>query len=163
VVIKLNNALIALLIMAIVLLFFAFRQGKVAEGFQVAGRMFFNVLPLLICAFIIVGFIDLLIPKELLQEWLGEESGWKGLIIGPAVGALVQGGPYVFFPLYDAIFRDSVSTGTAVSMITAWGMINIGHLPYEFTFLGARFVALKYCMYIAIPTLAGLLAALIFG
>jgi len=160
---KLTNALIALLIMAIVLLFFALRQSKIAEGFQEASRMFFNVLPLLICAFIIVGFIDLLIPKELLQVWLGEESGWKGLIIGPVVGALVQGGPYAFFPLYDAIFRDSVSTGTAVSMITAWGMINVGHLPYEFTFLGPRFVALKYCMYITVPTLAGLLAAIIFG
>ncbi|MDW7730433.1 MAG: permease [Bacillota bacterium] len=158
-----TNALLALLIMAIVLLFIALRQGKIAEGFQEASRMFLNVLPLLICAFIIVGFIDLLIPKELLQAWLGEKSGWKGLIIGPVVGALVQGGPYAFFPLYDAIFRDSVSTGTAVSMITAWGMINVGHLPYEFTFLGPRFVALKYSMYIAVPTLAGLLAALIFG
>lgn len=161
--IRLTNALIVLLIMAIALLLIALRQKKTVEGFQEASRMFLNVLPLLICAFIIVGFIDLLIPKELLQAWLGEEAGFKGLIIGPIVGALIQGGPYAFFPLYDAIFRDSVSTGTAVSMITAWGMINVGHLPYEFTFLGPRFVALKYCMYIAVPTLAGLLAALIFG
>jgi len=163
VVIRLTNALIVLLIMAIVLILIALKQNKTVEGFQEARKMFSNVLPLLICAFVIVGFIDLLIPKELLQSWLGEEAGFKGLIIGPIVGALVQGGPYAFFPLYDAIFRDSVSTGTAVSMITAWGMINVGHLPYEFTFLGPRFVALKYCMYIAVPTLAGLLAALIFG
>lgn len=125
--------------------------------------MFINVFPLLVCAFIIVGFIDLLIPKEVLQTWLGEESGWKGLLIGPLVGALVQGGPYAFFPLYDALFRENVAIGTAVAMITAWGMINVGHLPYEFTFLGPRFVALKYSLYLAVPTLAGLIAGFIFG
>lgn len=125
--------------------------------------MFISVLPLLVCAFIIVGFISILIPKELLQGWLGEGAGWKGLLIGPAVGALIQGGPLAFFPLYDAVFRESIGTGTAIAMITAWGMINVGHLPYEFAFLGPHFVALKYCMYIVIPSLAGLLAALIFG
>ena len=149
--------------MALVVFFVAFRQGKHWEGVKEAKKLFINVLPLLILAFIIVGFIDLLIPKTLLQTWLGPGSGWKGLIIGPAVGALVQGGPYAFFPLFDAVFRDVVSTGTAVAMITAWGMINIGHLPYELTFLGPRFVILKYCLYIAVPSLVGLLANLLFG
>jgi len=48
-------------------------------------------------------------------------------------------------------------------MISAWGMINIGHLPYEFNFLGPRFVALKYCMYLAVPLITGLIANLLFG
>lgn len=160
---NMNNALIALLFMATVLIAFAYRQGKISEGFREALKIFLNVLPLLICAFIVVGFIEILIPKELLQTWLGEEAGWKGLLIGPAVGALFQGGPFAFFPLYEAVFRDSISTGTAVAMITAWGMINVGHLPYEFTFLGPRFIVLKYCMYLAIPSLAGLLANILFG
>ncbi|MDO9574358.1 MAG: permease [Candidatus Contubernalis sp.] len=157
-----TNALVVLSLIAIILLFVAYRQGKHVEGLKEAKRMFLNVLPLLLFAFIIVGFIDILIPKEALQAWLGEESGWKGLIIGPAIGALIQGGPFAFFPLFNTVFRDSVTTGTAVAMITAWGMINIGHLPYEFTFLGPRFVALKYSIYIAIPSLAGLLANLLF-
>ena len=148
--------------MAIILLIIAYRQNNHIKGLKQAKTMFLNVLPLLIFAFIIVGFIDLLLPKEALQSWLGGESGWKGLIIGPAIGAIVQGGPFAFFPLFDAVFRDSVTTGTAVGMITAWGMINVGHLPYEFAFLGPRFVVLKYSLYIALPSLAGLLAAFFF-
>jgi uncharacterized membrane protein YraQ (UPF0718 family) len=158
----LTNAFIALSLMSAALLFVAYRQGKHIDGLKAAKKMFLNVLPLLLCAFIIVGFIDLLLPKEALQAWMGEGAGWKGLIIGPVVGALIQGGPYAFFPLFDAVFRESVSIGTAVAMITAWGMINVGHLPYEFTFLGPRFVTLKYSIYIALPSLAGLLAALLF-
>jgi uncharacterized protein len=162
-VIKLTDALVVLSLIAVILFFVAYRQGKHLEGLKEARKMFANVLPLLLFAFIIVGFIDLLLPEEALQALLGKEAGWKGLIIGPAVGALIQGGTYAFFPLFDAVFRDSVTTGTAVAMITAWGMINVGHLPYEFTFLGPRFVILKYSIYIALPSLAGLLANLLFG
>ncbi len=160
---KLTSAFLVLSFMAAALFVVAYRRGKHIDGLKEAKKMFLNVLPLLLLAFIIVGFINILIPEKALQTWLGEESGWKGLIIGPVIGALIQGGPFAFFPLFDAVFRDNVTTGTAVAMITAWGMINLGHLPYEFTFLGPRFVALKYCTYIALPTLAGLLANLFFG
>ncbi len=160
---KTTDALIALSIIAAILLFVAYRRGKHVEGLKEASKLFLNVLPLLLVAFVIVGFIEILLPKELLHAWVGEGSGWKGLIIGPVIGALIQGGPFAFFPMFDAVFRESVSTGTAVAMITAWGMINVGHLPYEFTFLGPRFVILKYSIYLAIPSLAGLLAALLFG
>ncbi len=157
------DALIALSLMAIVLFYVAYRQGRIIEGLKEAKNMFINVLPILIIAFIIVGFLGLLLPEEALQSWLGEGAGWKGLVIGPAVGALVVGGPFVFFPLFDALFRGSVTIGTAVAMITAWGMINVGHIPFELTFLGPRFVALKISLYIAVPTLAGLLAYILFG
>jgi uncharacterized membrane protein YraQ (UPF0718 family) len=161
-VVKLTNALLALALMAVIFLFIAYRKGQHLAGLLEAKKLFLNILPLLLCAFIMVGFINILLPKELLQSWLGKGSGWKGLIVGPAIGALVQGGPYAFFPLFNAVFRESVTTGTAIAMITAWGMINVGHLPYELAFLGPRFIVLKYCIYLALPSLAGLLADLLF-
>lgn len=158
-----TSAFVLMGVMAIVLIAVARRRGKVREGFITSWRMFMGVLPLLVLAFVLVGFIQVLLPKEMLQKWMGAESGWKGLFIGLAIGALIQGGPFGFFPLFGSVFRDNVSTGTAVAMITAWGMINVGHLPYEMAFLGHRFVALKYSLYIALPVLAGFLAQLIFG
>ncbi|RQD69469.1 MAG: hypothetical protein D5S00_07020 [Tindallia sp. MSAO_Bac2] len=158
-----TDTLVVLSGMAALLLILAFRKGLHVEGLRGGFRMFLNILPLLLLAFILVGYLNLLLPKEVLQSWLGEEAGWKGLFIGPAIGALVQGGPFAFFPLFDSVFRDSVTTGTAVAMITAWGMINVGHLPYEAAFLGPRFIMLKYSIYILFPTVAGFLANLIFG
>jgi len=159
----LTNALLVLSVMAAIFLYHAYRQGRHLEALKEGKKLLFAVLPLLLCAFVLVGFMNILIPEKALQAWLGAESGWKGLLIGPAIGALVQGGPYAFFPLFDALFRESVTIGTAIAMITAWGMINVGHLPYEFTFLGPRFVMLKYALYLAVPSLAGLLANILFG
>lgn len=157
------NALLVMTLMAVGLFVAAFRKGKHQEGLRSAFVMFRNVLPMLLLAFAMVGFINLLIPASLLQDWLGADSGWKGLVMGTAIGGLVQGGPFAFFPFFDAVFRNNVSTGTAIAMITAWGMVNVGHLPYEFTFLGPRFVALKYSIYLFLPAIAGLLAQMLFG
>ncbi len=118
---NMTDALIVLSLMAVILLFVAYRQGKISEGLHQAKTMFLNVLPLLLFAFIIVGFLNLLMPEQALRAWLGEEAGWRGLIIGPVIGALIQGGPFAFFPLFESVFRYNVTTGTAVAMITAWG------------------------------------------
>ncbi len=161
--IKLTNALVILSLMTVIFVFIAYRQGKHLESLKESKKLIITVLPILLCAFVVVGFMNILIPEKALQAWLGAKSGWKGLVIGPLIGALIQGGPYAFFPLFDAVFRESVTTGTAIAMISAWGMINVGHLPYEFTFLGHRFVILKYAIYLAVPSLAGLLANILFG
>ncbi|UMZ74660.1 permease [Natranaerofaba carboxydovora] len=154
------DAFIILTLMGVTLLIIAYRRGDNShiKGFIEGKNMFKNVLPLLLLAFTIAGFIETLIPAETISTWLGEEAGWKGFFIGPAVGGLVQGGPFTFFPLFDAIFRDSIGTGTAIAMITGWGMLNVGHIPYELAFLGPRFVTLKIASCIAIPPLSGVLS-----
>ncbi len=164
-VIKMHNAFIVLTLLGIILFYAAYRRkdGTHIKGLKTAKQMFLNVLPLLILAFFIAGLIETTIPAQTITAWLGDEAGWKGFFIGPAIGALIQGGPFTFFPLFDTVFQDNVGIGTAVAMITGWGMINVGHLPYEFAFMGPRFVILKLSICIGIPPLTGLLTHLIFG
>ncbi len=159
------EAFVVLSVMGLTLYIIALRKndGSHIRCFSTAWKMLYNVTPLLLIAFAIAGLMQVTIPNEAISLWLGEEAGWKGLFIGPAVGALVQGGPFTFFPLFSAVFKQSVSTGTAIAMITGWGMINVGHLPYEFSFLGPRFVLLKMSICIFIPPLTGFLAQVIFG
>jgi len=161
-----NKTGLGMAAVAVILALIAYIQGGfplLASSFSIAGQTLLRIFPILIVAFIVAGLVSILVPKEMVSKWLGKEAGWKGLIIGPAIGVLIQGGPFAFFPLFDSVFRDNETIGTAVAMITAWGVINVGHLPYELTFLWPRFVALKYSIYIAIPSLVGLLANLLFG
>ncbi len=124
--------------------------------------MLFSLIPILIIAFFVAGLIADLIPRKLIYRWLGREAGWKGFFIAPAVGALIQGGLHLF-PLFAAVFQESMGVGTSIAMIATWGMINVGHLPYEFAFLGPRFVLLKLGVCLAIPSLTGFIAHVIFG
>lgn len=87
---SLINAYILLTTMAIILIVISYRQGNHVEGLKEAKNLFINVLPMLVCAFVIVGFISVLIPRELLQNLLGAEAGLKGIAIGTVIGALFQ-------------------------------------------------------------------------
>lgn len=62
-------------------------QGKeeVFNGFKHGVSTFKNVWVLLIIAFGIAGFLEVLVPPELISQYLGHESGWKGIFIGWAL------------------------------------------------------------------------------
>ena len=39
--------------------------------------MLFEIVPRMIGAFILAGFVEVLIPKDLIMKWIGEGSGQK--------------------------------------------------------------------------------------
>src|SRR5262247_3465207 len=51
------------------------------------------VLPTLIGAFLIAGCVRVLVPEDVVREWLGEESGLKGILVGYFAGTLTFGAP----------------------------------------------------------------------
>ena len=63
-------------------------QGQNTAGLKSAMRMTVEILPLLIFAFIVAGYVQVLIPKELLSKWVGAESGLRGILIGTFAGGL---------------------------------------------------------------------------
>ena len=108
---------IATLIMALAtaaLLFVAFFQGGglPLAGLKVGGEMFLGVLPLLVFAFAIAGLVQVLIPQGLVLRWLGEKSGFKGILIGCIAGGLTPGGPYVSFPIVASLYKAGAGIGT---------------------------------------------------
>ncbi|MFW6142668.1 MAG: hypothetical protein ACOC39_00355, partial [Desulfovermiculus sp.] len=91
---------------ACVLAVLAYIQGGwllVGQGLFIGLETIFQVLPLLAAAFAVAGLVSVLISHNTIERWLGQGSGMKGILLAAAAGALVPGGPYVYFPL-AAIF-----------------------------------------------------------
>ncbi len=53
--------------------------GEYLVGLKSAFNMTVEILPLLIFAFTIAGMVQVLLPREFLVEWVGEESGFRGI------------------------------------------------------------------------------------
>ena len=158
------SAFIILLLMAIGLIWAAWRKDPalLPKGLLASWKMFFGLLPLLVLAFLLAGLIQVAIPPEVIQTWLGEESGIRGILLGTVVGALITGGPYLSFPIIAAIFQSGAGIGTTVALITGWAMLGLGQLPFEATFLGPRFMLIRLLTVCVVPVLAGCLASLLF-
>lgn len=111
---------IVLGVIAAVFVFLAYQKGGGIHilGLKAAGTMLIQLSPLLIFAFIIAGTIPFLVPKEIISEWIGAQSGFRGILIGTVVGSLMPGGPYVSLPLAAGFLRVGASVGTMVALLT---------------------------------------------
>lgn len=151
-------------LLALVLLVMAFRRGDGAHwaGLRTAAVMMVQILPLLIFAFIVAAMIQVLVPSRLISQWVGAESGWRGLIIGASLGGIVPGGPYVVLPIAAGLVRAGASLAMTVAFLAGWSLWSIPRLPMEFGVLGWKLTLARYAATFVFPPIAGLIAQAVF-
>lgn len=135
-------------------------QGLVFKGLNIAKKTALQSALMLFVSFIVIGQIQVLVSKELLDEWLRKFSGIKGIIIGAVAGGLFPGGPYIFYPfilsfkglplyiLLAAIFGKHLYDFTRISM--------------EVSLISFDVAIIRNILSIPIPIIAGLLAQKFF-
>ncbi len=157
-------AFIILIILAAAASAYAYKKGDGSHvrGFKIAGNTFINIAPLLFIAFILAGFMQVVIPPELIKSWLGEEAGLKGIFIGSIGGALIPGGPYIAFPIIATIYKAGAGLGTAVACVTGWALWGVITTMFELAIIGHRFTLLRLGLVLIFPPSAGILANMFF-
>ena len=160
-----NTSTLFLTIIAIVMAVISFRQGKpvLAKGLAISWQTIKRTAILLLLAFSIVGFINVLSPQDLVHQLIGPGSGLSGLIVGVATGMLLPGGPYVVFPLIASLYEAGAGIGPTLAVVTSWASLALLSVSFELPFLGWRFSALRLSIGLAIPLLVGIAGQLLFG
>lgn len=133
------------------------------RGFQATFGLLQDVwLPLLL-GFCLAGFFDVLVPREFLVKWMGEQSGWKGILIGWFIGLAMPGGPYVVFPIAASLFHQGVAVGPLLTFITAKALLSPTRLfAWEAPFLGWPFAAARAIPSLLLPPLVGIIGQRLF-
>jgi uncharacterized membrane protein YraQ (UPF0718 family) len=163
-----NRMLIPTIIMGVIALILLIKGYRTGEGHHITGvkmslKLLVEILPLLFFAFIIAGMAQVLVPKELIGKWIGDEAGIKGIVIGSLAGGLVPGGPFVILPLSAGLLRSGAGIGVMISFVTGWSVFSIARLPIEIGFLGWQFTFIRIATTFFFPVIAGLLAHAIFS
>jgi uncharacterized membrane protein YraQ (UPF0718 family) len=156
---------VIMVVLALGLLIYAWQRGDDSHrrGLVAGWRSLRRTLPLLIIAFVIVGYVRVLAPENLVRGWIGPQSGWRGILIGTGAGMLLPGGPYVVFPLIAAVYEAGAGLGPTLAMITAWSALALLTISFELPFLGWRFTLVRISMGLAVPLVIGLIGALLVG
>jgi uncharacterized membrane protein YraQ (UPF0718 family) len=138
-------------------------DGTHMQGLKDGGNMLVQLAPLLIFAFIIAGTLPLIIPRELIAQWIGAESGIKGIFIGSVVGGLLPGGPAVSLPILAGFLHVGAGVGTLVAMITGWSLLAFSRLPLEVGIMGWKFTLIRLACTFLLAPLAGMIAQRLFS
>lgn len=96
--------------------------------------------------FILMGLIEVWIPKNKIRHWLGKDSGIKGSLISVALGTLPTGPLYVSFPMTASLLRSGASVRNMVLFLGSWAALKIPQLMIEIKFLGLSFTLLRFTL-----------------
>ena len=155
--------ILAALAFALFLVALRRRDGSHKKGIIIGAGLLWSYLPLLFLAFLAAGLIQVVLPAEMVQNWLGAESGWRGIVIGSVTGMLIAAGPYVAYPIFASVLLGGAGMGTSVALITSWSLLNLSKLPFEVALLGPRFSGARISLMIFMPVIAGFLAHIFFS
>ena len=163
---KINWTNVILLLIAIGLAITSFiigDSGMALSGLVAGLQILIGVIPLLIAAFMIAGISQVLIPQETIEKWLGAGSGWKGLLLSSLAGAIIPGGPYVYYPIAGGLLKAGAGLGVLVSFVSAKNLWSVSRIPFEIALLGSRLTLIRYALTFFLPPLMGALAETLFG
>lgn len=89
--------------------------------------------------FLLLGLLDVWVPKETMIKYMGEDSGLKGILLSIFIGSAAAGPLYGAFPVAAVFMKKGVSFKNILIFIGAWSTTKIPMFLFEITSLGAKF------------------------
>jgi uncharacterized membrane protein YraQ (UPF0718 family) len=121
--------------------------------------LFINMLPNLLAGCLVGAFIALLLPREMVNRWVGAESGFTGLLIATIAGAILPGGPFTIYPIAATLAVLGADIGAICALIVSWSLLGYSRaLIWELPFFGIEFVGWRVLLAVPLPFIAGLIA-----
>ncbi|MBL7183314.1 MAG: permease [Anaerolineae bacterium] len=140
-----------------------FRGGVHLAGLKLGAKTIWDNLLLLLASFAVAGLARVLIPRELISQWLGTQAGFKGILLGCVAGGIVPGSPYSVFPIIASFYEAGASIGTTVGFVTAYSLWSVVRLPLEVGIIGPKVALVRMISTLIFPPIAGLIAQLFFA
>jgi uncharacterized membrane protein YraQ (UPF0718 family) len=121
-------------------------------------ELFGGILPRMLAGCTLGAFVSEMLPQDKVSRALGANSGFRGLVIGTAFGALLPGGPFTVYPVASALLTIGADFGAVIAMVTSWVLIGYGRaISWELPILGTDFTIWRIITCLPIPVLAGAL------
>jgi len=125
-------------------------------------RLFLRYGLVIFLAFLVAGLAETLLPREWVSSALGEESGWKGILLATAAGIVTPSGPFVSMPIAAGMLRSGAAPPAVVAFLSAWSLLALHRLiAWEVPILGAPFALTRWLLCLLLPVAAGALTRLL--
>lgn len=114
--------------------------------------------------FLLLGLLDVWVPRETMIRFMGPDSGIKGPIIAFALGSAAAGPLYGAFPVAAVLMKKGSSFTNILIFIGAWSTTKVPMFLFETQALGYRFALSRLAIdLVGIVVIAFALKAVIPG
>lgn len=88
---------------------------------------------------ILLGLIDVWVPREALMKYMGKDSGFTGVLIAILIGSIAAGPMYAAFPFTAMLLKKGVKFSNIIIFMNAWCVTKISTLLFEISAIGYVF------------------------
>lgn len=119
------------------------------KALRISGSSIREMLFVIPPIFILLGLLDVWIPRETMIKFMGKDSGVKGVILSILIGSAAAGPLYGAFPVAAVFMRKGVKFMNILIFIGAWSTTKIPMFLFEMSALGKTFALSR--LFIDIP------------
>ena len=109
---------------------------KAIDTVKFSFKEMFMVLPPI---FILLGLLDVWVPKDTMVKFMGEDSGIIGILLAIFLGSAAAGPLYGAFPVAAIFMKKGVKLTNIFIFIGAWSTTKLPMFLFELTSLGSKF------------------------
>jgi uncharacterized membrane protein YraQ (UPF0718 family) len=131
-------------------------RQKTVRALRLAVRRLLNILPPFVTMMIIFSVTIVLLPEEVIAGLIGQQSGWRGVMIAAALGSIVFVPGFIAFPLSGALLQQGVPYAVLAAFTTTLMMVGIVTYPMEREYFGHTVTVIRniICLLVALITAA---------
>lgn len=112
----------------------------------ISAKNFLEMLTILPPIFILMGLMDVWIPKQTMMKYMCKGAGIKGGMIAFFLGSFSAGPLYAAFPMAAMFMKKGVSLANIFIFLGAWSTTKIPMMLFETTQLGPKFALLRFVL-----------------
>jgi uncharacterized membrane protein YraQ (UPF0718 family) len=128
---------------ALNLLLWAFSPTLAQTSARNTASFLAEVLGILPPVMLLMGLLEVWVPRSLIEAHLGPDSGPRGTALALLLGTAAAGPLYAAFPMALSLRNKGARTGNIAIFLGAWATIKIPMLLMESSFIGLRFALLR--------------------
>jgi uncharacterized membrane protein YraQ (UPF0718 family) len=128
-----------LIVLITMLMLTIFNRQLGLKAFRITGNSVKEMLLVIPPIFILLGLLDIWVPSETMIKYMGEGSGFKGVLLALLIGSAAAGPLYGAFPVTAVFMKKGVKFMNILIFIGAWSTTKIPMFLFEMTALGNRF------------------------
>lgn len=132
------------LVMAAIYSTFAALVPQIAvDSLRVSFDSLLEMLAVVPPVFLLLGLLDVWVPRETIIALMGERSGFRGILLAFLLGSFAAGPLYAAFPVAGILLKKGSRLFNVLIFIGAWSTTKIPMLVFEATSMGSTFMLIR--------------------
>ncbi|WKY47888.1 permease [Eubacteriaceae bacterium ES3] len=107
-----------------------------------AGFQFVSMLKIVPPIFLMIGLLDIWVPKETMIRFMGEKSGVVGILVAFFIGAMSAGPLVAAFPVAQIMLKKGARYSNVLFFLSIWASAKLPILFFQATALGVSYTVI---------------------